>query len=114
MTIKVCSGMDKWQNVTYSEYTVNRVHLQNTNEVRKTKDNTEVVLSSILFVDSKTSYPKLDYENLVRTSEANGSQMRCKVYDHAGNEYGDFAVVVCDPVPDVPATRIHHIELSLV
>ena len=46
--IKVCTGMDAWQKPVWQDYEVSRVHLQNTNEVKKTKENTEVVLRSSL------------------------------------------------------------------
>lgn len=34
--------MDAWQKPVWQDYEVSRVHLQNTNEVKKTKENTEV------------------------------------------------------------------------
>ena len=113
-TIKVCSGVDVWQNPSWQTYTVNNVHLQNTNEVKKSKDNTEVVLRATLFIDSILSQPNLDYAALVDQSEAAGKPMRCVVTDSNGNETGDFEVLIVDLVPDVPATRVHHIELGLV
>ena len=72
MTLYVCTGVDMWQNPSWQTYAVNNVHLQNTNEVRKIKDNTEVVLRSILFIDSRLSQPVLDYGALVTQSEAAG------------------------------------------
>ena len=113
-TIKVCSGVDVWQNPSWQTYTVNNVHLQNTNEVKKSKDNTEVVLRATLFIDSILSQPSLDYAALVDQSEAAGKPMRCVVTDSNGNLAGDFEVLIVDLVPDVPATRVHHIELGLV
>lgn len=112
--IKVCTGTDAWQNATWDDYTVKNVHLQNTNEVKKTKDNTEVVLRSVLFIDSVRSAPALDYDSLAELSQKNGKPLRCEVYNHAGQKYGDYEVLTVDPVPDVPATRVHHIELGLV
>lgn len=114
-TIEVCTGIDMWDNSTNPQtYVVNNVHLQNTNEVKKTKDNTEVVLRSILFIDSKKSNPQLDYAELVEQSEMAGKPLRCVVTDSNGNQYGDFEVLTVDLVPDVPATKIHHVELGLV
>ena len=69
-TVKVCSGVDSYQNQTYTEYTVNKVHLQPTNEVRKTQDNTDVVLRAVLFVDARISTPKLDWCTLLQTAHA--------------------------------------------
>lgn len=114
VTIKVCTGMDAWQNPDWDDYIVSNVHLQNSNEVRKSKDNTEVVLRAILFIDSVRSVPALDYGALMDQSEAAGKPMRCIVQDALGNISGDFEVILVDLVPDVPANRIHHVELGLV
>lgn len=114
VTIKVCTGMDAWQNPDWDDYIVSNVHLQNSNEVRKSKDNTEVVLRAILFIDSVRSVPALDYGALMDQSEAAGKPMRCIVQDASGNISGDFEVILVDIVPDVPANRIHHVELGLV
>lgn len=112
--IQVCTGVDSWQSPTWQEYTIKNVHLQNTNEVRKSKENTEVVLRSVLFIDGKLSRPALDYDTLAEQSQAAGKPMRCTVSNSAGQSYGDYEVMTVDPVPDVPARRIHHIELGLV
>lgn len=112
--IKVCSGVDMWQSPTWEEYTVQNVHLQNTNEVKKSKDNTEVVLRSVLFIDGRRSSPTLDYDALAEQSQHLGRTMRCEVYNRFGQKYGEYEVLTVDPVPDVPALRVHHIELGLV
>lgn len=114
MTLYVCTGMDAWQNPTWDTYTVNNVHLQNTNEVKKSKENTEIVLRSVLFVDSRRSSPILDYEALAEQSEQAGKPMRCMVTNAQGNNQGSFEVLIVDLVPDFPATRVHHVELGLV
>ena len=114
VTIKVCTGVDDWQKPTWQEYSVSNVHLQNTNEVKKTKDNTEVVLRSVLFIDTNRSTPRIDYDSLVKQSESAGKPMRAIVFSASGTEYGDFEVLTVDPVPDVPSNKIHHIELGLV
>ncbi|HIW40627.1 MAG TPA: hypothetical protein H9743_00510 [Candidatus Mediterraneibacter vanvlietii] len=106
--------MDAWQNPTWQEYQVSNVHLQNTNEVKKTKENTEVVLRSILFIDSVRSAPQLDYDALVQQSEAAGKPLRAVATDSNGNQYGEYEVITVDPVPDVPSNRVHHVELGLV
>ena len=41
-------------------YDLKFVHMQNTNEVRRTTDNTEVVLRSILYYDCRLSKPNLN------------------------------------------------------
>lgn len=114
MTLYVCNGVDSWQNPDWDTYTVNNVHLQNTNEVKKTKENTEVVLRSVLFIDSRKSTPSLDYAALATQSQEAGKPMRCSVTDALGNNQGEFEILTVDLVPDVPATRIHHVELGLV
>lgn len=114
VTIQVCTGMDAWQNPTWEEYQVSNVHLQNTNEVKKTTNNTEVVLRSVLFVDVVRSVPSLDYAALVEQSEAAGKPLRAIVTNAAGQVAGDFEVLTVDLVPDVPSNRVHHIELGLV
>lgn len=106
--------MDVWQNPTWQDYTVSHVHLQNTNEVKKTKENTEVVLRSTLFIDAKISRPALDYDSLAEQSQKAGKPLRCEVFSSRGQKYGEYEVLTVDPVPDYPATRVHHIELGLV
>lgn len=112
--IKVCTGVDTWQNAEWQTYTVNNVHLQNTNEVKKSKDNTEVVLRSMLFIDGRLSQPVLDYDLLAEQSQKAGKPLRCEVYNSQGQKYGEYEVLTVDPVSDVPATRVHHTELGLV
>lgn len=112
--VKVCTGMDAWQKPTWEERTVKNVHIQNTNEIRKTSNNTEVLLRSILFIDTRRSLPQLDYETLLQQSLENGHSLRAAVYNAQGNQLGDFEVLTVDPVPDVPSDKIHHIELGMI
>lgn len=112
--VKVCAGVDAWQNPKWRDYTVRNVHLQNSNEVKKSKDNTEVVLRSVLFIDGIRSAPVLDYDALAEQSQQAGRPLRCEVYNARGQKYGEYEVLTVDPVPDVPAVRVHHIELGLV
>lgn len=114
VVIKVCSGMDAWQNPTWDDYTVKNVHIQDTNEVKKTTNNTEVVLRSILFVDGRRSVPQLTYDSLMKSSLENGRTMRAVVYDSSGSKMGEYEVQTLDGVADVPSTRIHHWEMGLV
>lgn len=106
-TVKVCSGVDRYQNQTYTEYTVNKVHLQPTNEIRKTQDNTDITLRSILFVDAHTSTPKLDWCALLQTAHVNLGDVRVIV---RGVEYTAAAV---DELRDDTDT-LHHWEVALV
>lgn len=113
-TFKVVNGMDRYQNKTYDEYTVNNVHLQSSNDVVKRANDTEVQLKGTLFVDARRSTPILDLYALQTESLLNGDTMRCIVNDASGNEVGDYAVLLVDDIPDVPATRRHHWELGLI
>lgn len=114
VVFSVVTGMDRYQTKTYTEYTVRNVHLQSSNDVRKGADNTEVQLRGILFVDARRSLPVLDLYALQQQSLQAGDTMRAKVYDASGNEVGDYAVLIVDDLPDVPATRRHHWELELI
>lgn len=106
-TVKVCNGVDMYQNPSYTEYTVQRVHLQPTNEVRKTQSDTECVLRSILFVDAHTSTPQLDWCALLRAAHDVEGDMRVVV---RGVEYTVFTV---DELRD-DTDGLHHWEVGLV
>ena len=106
-TVKTCTGVDRYQNQTYSEYTVEKVHLQPTNEIRKTANNTDCTLRAILFVDARTSAPVLDWCGLLLAAHVNCGDMRVVV---RGTEY---TVIGIDELRDDTDT-LHHWEVSLV
>ena len=106
-TVKACTALDKYQNQTYTEYTVRNVHIQPTNEIRKTADNTEQNLRSILFVDKKHSTPTLDWWGLFNTAHAMGGDVKVIV---RGVEYTVFGV---DELRD-DTDLFHHWEISLL
>ncbi len=106
-------SMDKYQKPVYQDYEVSHVHIQNSNEVRRTSMNEEVVIRAILFVDSKKSTPIYDYMSLVASAQAVGADMTVTVTEASGNSF-EYTVVLVDAVPDVPATRTHHTEIGLV
>ena len=106
-TVKVCSGVDRYQKQKYDTYTVQKVHLQPTNEIRKTVSNTDIVLRSILFVDAHTSTPFLDWYALLQTAHNNFGDMRVIVREQ------EFAVIGVDELRD-DTDNIHHWEVSLV
>lgn len=114
MTLQVCTGVDAWKKPTWQPYQVQNVHIQNTNEIKKTADNTEVVLRAVIFVDTVRSTQALDYEALCQQSQAAGKPMRATVQNFRGQTLGDFEILTVDPGPDVPDTRVHHIELGCV
>ena len=106
-TVKACTGVDRYQNPTYSEYTIKNVHLQPTNEIRKTPSNTDCTLRSILFVDARKSTPFIDWDNLFWVSHQTGGDMRVVVRDV---EYTVFSV---DSLRD-DTDMLHHWEIGLV
>lgn len=106
-TVKVCNGVDRYQNQTYTEYKVKRVHLQPTNEIRKTQSNTDCVLRSILFVDARISTPALDWCALFTQAHSIAGDMRVVV---RGVEYTVFSV---DALRD-DTDNLHHYEVGLV
>ena len=106
-TVKVASGVDRYQKPTYTEYTVQKVHLQPTNEIRKTQDNTEISLRSVLFVDAHTSTPKLDWVALLQTAQRLPGDMRVIVRNV------EYTVIGVDELRD-DTDNLHHWEVSLV
>ena len=60
VTLKVCTGMDRYQEKTYDDYTISNVHLQSNNDTIKRANDTEVQLKGILFVDGRKSMPAYD------------------------------------------------------
>ena len=114
VVLKVVTAMDRYQAKTYDEYTVSHVHLQSSSDTIKGPNDTEVQLKGVLFVDARRSTPVLDLYDLQQQSLAAGDTMRAVVSDASGTEIGDYAVLIVDDLPDVPATRRHHWELGLV
>ena len=106
-TVNVCSGVDFYQNPTFTTYSVTRVHLQPTNEIRKTLDNTDCTLRAILFVDARISKPLLDWCALLKTAHDNKGDMKATI---RGVEY---TVMGVDELRD-DTDNIHHWEVSLV
>lgn len=105
-TVEVCTGTDVYQNQTYDTYTVKRVHLQPTERIVKSTTNTDVQLSSILFVDVRHSSPALNWRELLQTAHDNGGDMRVTV---RGVRY---TVISADGLRD-DTDKLHHWEISL-
>ena len=105
-TVKACTSLDRYQKPTYTEYTVKNVHLQPTNEIRKTADNTDCTLRSVLFVDRKHSTPTLDWWGLFNTAHAIGGDVKVIV---RSEEYTIFSV---DELRD-DTDAFHHWEIGL-
>lgn len=107
VTVKVGTSKDLYQNPVYTEYTVKGVHLQPTNEIRKTGTNTDCSLRSILFVDRRNSTPALDWWALFNQAHELGLDMKvvCR-----GQEYTVFSV---DELRD-DTDAFHHWEIGLL
>lgn len=112
-TVKVCNGVDMYQNQTFDTYVVNRVHCQPTNEIRKTTNNTDCTLRSILFVDARLSKPSLDWYALLEQAHEKEGDMVVVVTDKKGALIGEFTVKGCDALRD-DKDRLHHWEIALV
>jgi hypothetical protein len=106
-TVKVCTGVDMYQNQVYGEqYTVNHVHLQPTERIVKTSTNTDQQLSSILFVDFRHSSPALNWAQLLKAAHDKGGDVRVIV---RGFEY---TVATADGLRD-DTDQLHHWEIGL-
>ena len=106
-TVKVVSGVDFYQNQTYTEYELKRVHLQPTNKIVKTTDNTTSNLRAVLFVDARISTPSIDWLSLLQTAHDNNGDMRVIV---RGLEY---TVESVDELRD-DTDNLHHWEVGLI
>jgi predicted regulator of amino acid metabolism with ACT domain len=106
-------SIDEYQKAVFEDFEVSHVHIQNSNAVKHTASNEEVVLSAILFVDSRRSTPVYDYMAMMAQAEAVGHEMTVTVIEASGNS-AEYTVTIVDAVPDVPATRTHHTEIGLV
>lgn len=105
-TVKVCTGIDQYQNQTYTEYTVKRVHIQPTERIVKTTSNTDQQLSAVLFVDARISSPALNWRELLEQAHNLGGDMRVII---RGVEY---TVAACDGLRD-DTDHFHHWEISM-
>lgn len=105
-TVLACTGTDNWKEQTTISYTVRHVHLQDSNSVRKTAQNTEVVLRAILYVDARRSIPLIDWRVLLRTAQAAGGDVKVSVNGLT------YTVVTVDTLPDDHG-RLHHYEVGM-
>ena len=105
-TVTVCKGTDLYQNQTFDTYTVQHVHLQPTERIVKTQNNTDQQLSSVLFVDLRHSKPSLNWAQLLHDAHAVGGDMYVTV---RGVQY---TVAMADGLRD-DTDRLHHWEIGL-
>ena len=104
-TVQACTALDKYQNQTYTTYTVKKVHLQPTNEIRKSPNNTDCALRSILFADGKHSTP-LDWWSLFNTAHELGGDVKVIVREQ------EYTVFTVDELRD-DTDLFHHWEIGL-
>ena len=104
--VKACTGVDFYQNQTYTEYTLRKVHLQPTNELRKTAENTSNVLRAVLFIDRRHSSPDLPWLDIFQTAQSYAGDIKVTV---RGIEYTVFSV---DELRD-DTDCFHHWEIGL-
>lgn len=104
VTVNACTGVDFYQKPTDETYTIKRTHLQPTNEIRKTADNTDCVLRSILFADRRST--PLNWDQVFKTAHENGGDVHvtCR-----GETYTVFTV---DALRD-DTDNFHHWEIGL-
>ena len=111
--VKVCTSVDMYQNQTYTTYTVERVHLETSNKIVKTKDNTDHQLTSVLFADGKHSTP-FAWDAMLEKSHEIGGDVRVIVYDQAGRQIsGELTVILAEPLRD-DTDHFHHWEIGLL
>jgi hypothetical protein len=105
-TVEVCTGTDLYQNQTYETYTVKRVHIQPTEKIVKTRENTDQQLSSVLYVDARISSPAIDWRALLQSAHDNGGDMRVTVRGIT------YTVAYVDGLRD-DTDRLHHFEIGM-
>ncbi len=105
-TVRVCTGTDAYQNQTYDEYTVRRVHIQPTERIVKTSANTDQQLSATLFVDARISAPSLDWRALLQHAHDLGGDMRVTIRGVT------YTVASADGLRD-DTDRLHHWEIGM-
>lgn len=106
-TVEVCRAIDRYHNQVYDTYTVKNVHLQPSNEIRKSTTDTDLVLTGILFVDARISSPALDWSELLKLSNDNGGDMRVIVRGRT------YVVKTAEGLRD-DTDKLHHYEIGLV
>ncbi len=105
-TLRLPNEVDKYNDCTYTDIELTHIHIQPVHMVEKTKENTQINLSAILFYDPQISSPDLDWEQI---GDIMGDKSRqCKVI-YKSKEYTIHAIDFC---PDVNGL-VHHIELFL-
>lgn len=109
-TVKACVSVDKYQNQTFTTYTVHHVHIQPATTILKTVSDTNtsaaVGSQATLFVDRKHSTPNLDWWGLFNTAHAVGGDVKVTI---RGQEY---TVLTVEELRD-DTDQFHHYEIGL-
>lgn len=106
-TVEVCTGVDMYQNQTYTTYTVKNVHLQPTERVIKSATNTDEQLSGILFVDARRSKPDLNWRALLDAAHSLSGDMRVTIRGVT------YTVQTVDGLRD-DTDELHHWEIGVI
>lgn len=107
-TVEVCLRTDMYQRTSqWQTYTVSRVHLQPTAEIRKTPTDTDQQLRAVLFVDGRLSSPQLEWDRLLEQAHEAGGDVFVTV---RGTKY---TVESVDALRD-DTDHFHHWEIQLV
>lgn len=107
VTFHVATGIDRWSAVTWADYPIAGVNVQPSHDTARTKDNTEVSMKAIIFIDSAYSNPFLSLVALQDESEAHGHQMKVTF----GSE--NMTVASIEPIYD-EYCRLDHFEVGCI
>ena len=107
VVVDACTSVNRDRRQICDTHTVKRVHLQPDHSVRKSRDNTDVVLKSLLFVDARLSTPALDWEALFLKAQQAGGDVKVTLRNQA------YTVASVEPIPD-DEDNLHHWEIGLV
>lgn len=107
ITLRVCTGVDTFQNPLWREYAVEHVNLQASTGTTVTAANTDASMRSLMFVDSLYSSPSLDWFALKAESEAAGKRLQVL---HGNEVYTVEAVLKIED----EYCRIDHWEVEMV
>lgn len=103
-----CKEIDRFQAPVFEEINLLNICIQPTHDTRLMRDNTEVALTSVAFVDAKLSQPVgFDFQAAQDESEANGCTLKLA---YNGRLY---TVKTIDALID-DTGEYHHTELGLL
>ena len=104
-TVHACTGTDRYQHQTTSETTVKHVHLQPTNEIRKSPTGTDCTLRGILFADARRS-TTFDWWGAFTTAHEAGGDVKVTVRGIV------YTVMTVDALYD-DTDQFHHWEIGV-